>query len=104
MASTGLNLSYGGPSPTILTPASATSVYSSPAPYGVKAEPDDEDDSSSTSSATAHAEPARKKQKRNKPTLSCHECVERKTKNMHTFGPMPGYDWFMVSSFWDVPA
>jgi hypothetical protein len=25
-------------------------------------------------------EPARKKQKRNKPTLSCEECVERKTK------------------------
>lgn len=24
--------------------------------------------------------PSRKKQKRNKPTLSCHECVERKTK------------------------
>merc|ERR1712093_713513 len=26
------------------------------------------------------AEPPRKKQKRNKPTLSCEECVERKTK------------------------
>lgn len=25
-------------------------------------------------------EPPKKKQKRNKPTLSCHECVERKTK------------------------
>ena len=25
-------------------------------------------------------QPARKKQKRNKPTLSCEECVERKTK------------------------
>lgn len=25
-------------------------------------------------------EPPRKKQKRNKPTLSCEECVERKTK------------------------
>lgn len=24
--------------------------------------------------------PQKKKQKRNKPTLSCHECVERKTK------------------------
>jgi hypothetical protein len=24
--------------------------------------------------------PSRKKQKRNKPTLSCEECVERKTK------------------------
>jgi hypothetical protein len=28
-------------------------------------------------------EPARKKQKRNKPTLSCEECVERKTKVSH---------------------
>ncbi len=26
------------------------------------------------------SEPPRKKQKRNKPTLSCEECVERKTK------------------------
>jgi len=26
------------------------------------------------------ATPPRKKQKRNKPTLSCEECVERKTK------------------------
>jgi hypothetical protein len=25
-------------------------------------------------------QPAKKKQKRNKPTLSCEECVERKTK------------------------
>lgn len=31
------------------------------------------------SAAHGHA-PARKKQKRNKPTLSCEECVERKTK------------------------
>lgn len=28
----------------------------------------------------AAEEPPRKKQKRNKPTLSCEECVERKTK------------------------
>lgn len=28
----------------------------------------------------AVGEPSRKKQKRNKPTLSCFECVERKTK------------------------
>ncbi|KAK3352368.1 fungal-specific transcription factor domain-containing protein [Lasiosphaeria hispida] len=38
--------------------------------------PSDRD--SSTTSPTA--EPERKKQKRNKPTLSCFECVERKTK------------------------
>ncbi|KAK2067719.1 hypothetical protein P8C59_001432 [Phyllachora maydis] len=36
------------------------------------------EDGSSTLSPTA--EPQRKKQKRNKPTLSCLECVERKTK------------------------
>jgi hypothetical protein len=31
-------------------------------------------------SPDAAAPPPRKKQKRNKPTLSCEECVERKTK------------------------
>ena len=31
-------------------------------------------------SAQGIDQPARKKQKRNKPTLSCEECVERKTK------------------------
>ena len=29
---------------------------------------------------TEDGQPQRKKQKRNKPTLSCEECVERKTK------------------------
>jgi len=33
-----------------------------------------------SSTASPSAEPERKKQKRNKPTLSCFECVERKTK------------------------
>lgn len=67
-------------SPTaILTPTSANTLYSSPASFNVvKEEPADDRDSSS--SATGVSEPARKKQKRNKPTLSCHECVERKTK------------------------
>ena len=37
-----------------------------------KLEPRDDGDGSST--------PPKKKQKRNKPTLSCEECVERKTK------------------------
>lgn len=37
----------------------------------------EEDDGSPTIDGE---EPAKKKQKRNKPTLSCHECVERKTK------------------------
>ena len=35
---------------------------------------------SPTSTTTAGGGPQRKKQKRNKPTLSCFECVERKTK------------------------
>ncbi|KAL3418395.1 zn 2cys6 transcription factor [Phlyctema vagabunda] len=33
-----------------------------------------------TESSSSLSEPAKKKQKRNKPTLSCEECVERKTK------------------------
>lgn len=36
--------------------------------------------SPAASSATHGHAPAKKKQKRNKPTLSCEECVERKTK------------------------
>lgn len=36
---------------------------------------------------TLPGQPAKKKQKRNKPTLSCEECVERKTKvsSLHRF-------------------
>jgi hypothetical protein len=34
----------------------------------------------SINSSTPGDAPPKKKQKRNKPTLSCHECVERKTK------------------------
>ncbi|KAK7432624.1 hypothetical protein QQZ08_000832 [Neonectria magnoliae] len=40
---------------------------------------DDSDDQDDNSLITRIG-PPRKKQKRNKPTLSCHECVERKTK------------------------
>ncbi|KAM7195643.1 hypothetical protein V8F20_007387 [Naviculisporaceae sp. PSN 640] len=40
----------------------------------------DREDSSTASPTTTSTEPQRKKQKRNKPTLSCFECVERKTK------------------------
>ncbi|KAI2614152.1 fungal-specific transcription factor domain-containing protein [Hypoxylon fragiforme] len=74
---------------TILTPTSASTLYASPDsgthPYfgSAKSEPDDGDGLSSGGSVTAapsFAEPAKKKQKRNKPTLSCYECVERKTK------------------------
>ncbi|KAI1409127.1 fungal-specific transcription factor domain-containing protein [Hypoxylon sp. FL1857] len=72
----------------ILTPTSASTLYASPdsanAPfYGAKSEPEDGDGTASGDSVTAlpsYAEPVKKKQKRNKPTLSCHECVERKTK------------------------
>ncbi|KAH8681329.1 fungal-specific transcription factor domain-containing protein [Xylariales sp. PMI_506] len=68
---------------SILTPASVNSVntiYSSPAPIGaVKREIDDATDGTHSDSAT-NGDHAKKKQKRNKPTLSCHECVERKTK------------------------
>ncbi|RGP63709.1 hypothetical protein FLONG3_9814 [Fusarium longipes] len=41
--------------------------------------PDGEDQDASTTPVDGE-EPPKKKQKRNKPTLSCHECVERKTK------------------------
>ncbi|KAK8080730.1 hypothetical protein PG997_008548, partial [Apiospora hydei] len=62
----------------ILTPTSANTIYSSPSSsFHVKNEVDDRDGSVGVADAS---EPSRKKQKRNKPTLSCHECVERKTK------------------------
>ncbi|KAL7949876.1 fungal-specific transcription factor domain-containing protein [Trichoderma barbatum] len=41
---------------------------------------DPDADADSTLPETHASGPPRKKQKRNKPTLSCHECVERKTK------------------------
>ncbi|KAI8957213.1 fungal-specific transcription factor domain-containing protein [Daldinia sp. FL1419] len=73
---------------TILTPTSASTLYTSPDSatqpfFRPKSEPEDGDGTSSGGSVTAvppFAEPLKKKQKRNKPTLSCHECVERKTK------------------------
>ncbi|TLD16783.1 uncharacterized protein PgNI_01787 [Pyricularia grisea] len=40
----------------------------------------------SSDSSVALGEPLRKKQKRNKPTLSCSQCVERKTKRQTLFG------------------
>ncbi|KAI2618823.1 fungal-specific transcription factor domain-containing protein [Hypoxylon sp. NC1633] len=72
----------------ILTPTSASTLYASPDSanqpfFGAKSEPEDGDGLSSGGSITAtpsYAEPVKKKQKRNKPTLSCYECVERKTK------------------------
>lgn len=46
--------------------------------------PDADDQDAST--PVDGEEPPKKKQKRNKPTLSCHECVERKTK-VRQFSP-----------------
>jgi hypothetical protein len=40
----------------------------------------DESHARDSSTASPGGEPQKKKQKRNKPTLSCFECVERKTK------------------------
>ncbi|KAI0203801.1 fungal-specific transcription factor domain-containing protein [Astrocystis sublimbata] len=72
--------------PAILSPDSTNSIYTSPdsghhAYYMAKSEPDDGASTGSSAAAgTSSHEPMKKKQKRNKPTLSCHECVERKTK------------------------
>lgn len=49
-------------------------------------------------------EPPKKKQKRNKPTLSCHECVERKTKVrlleicLSCSSIMPQFEFLFLSS------
>jgi hypothetical protein len=47
-------------------------------------------DSSTASPAGASDQYPKKKQKRNKPTLSCFECVERKTKACLSFISTPG--------------
>ncbi|KAI1163273.1 fungal-specific transcription factor domain-containing protein [Nemania serpens] len=72
--------------PGILSPDSTNSIYASPDSghqpfYLGKSEPDDGASTGSSAAAgPSSTEPPKKKQKRNKPTLSCHECVERKTK------------------------
>ena len=82
-----------------LTPSSASTgtIYASPGlsqqllqalspirrDIDVKDEEEDHDEhdrSDRSHSDDTTGEPSRKKQKRNKPTLSCQECVERKTK------------------------
>lgn len=79
-----MSYASGRPHPnTILTPTSLDSthnVYASPTPMTVKSE---WGDSGQSNDATPDDGSVRKKQKRNKPTLSCHECVERKTKVSH---------------------
>ncbi|KAI0409539.1 fungal-specific transcription factor domain-containing protein [Xylaria palmicola] len=73
-------------SPPVISPDSAAdSIYASPDSgqpfYLAKSEPEDgASTGSSVAAGPSAAEPLKKKQKRNKPTLSCHECVERKTK------------------------
>jgi hypothetical protein len=86
-------------SPAIWGSASSTPVNADraganghgPSP-GLGVSPDDDRDSSSASpSATATTDQPRKKQKRNKPTLSCFECVERKTKVCGCFFSLSGH-------------
>lgn len=81
-----MSYASGRPHPnTILTPTSLDSTahnvaYGSPTALAVKSEwgPDSGQSTAATpEDSSAHS---KKKQKRNKPTLSCHECVERKTK------------------------
>ncbi|KAI1333085.1 fungal-specific transcription factor domain-containing protein [Xylariaceae sp. FL0255] len=75
-------------SPTgVLSPISNSTLYASPDSthhqpfYVTKSEPEDGGSTgSSVHAGSSLTEPLKKKQKRNKPTLSCHECVERKTK------------------------
>ncbi|KAK3368972.1 hypothetical protein B0T24DRAFT_346377 [Lasiosphaeria ovina] len=43
------------------------------------------DDDADSGTASPSAEPSKKRQKRNKPTLSCFECVERKTKTLDCY-------------------
>jgi hypothetical protein len=77
-----LSYNRGGASPTnLLTPLSARPIYASPDSTASRQSPDtklEPDDDGGSIAATE--EPAKKKQRRNKPTLSCQECVERKTK------------------------
>ncbi|KAL0930416.1 zn 2cys6 transcription factor [Colletotrichum truncatum] len=76
----------GAPTQPAVTATSTPSSSVPPTqtyPYnGVKSEDSIAgDDSASPDGLHNPDEPPKKKQKRNKPTLSCHECVERKTKS-----------------------
>ncbi|CAI0646681.1 unnamed protein product [Colletotrichum noveboracense] len=69
------------------TPLSSSTAAAHPSsqsyPYNGIVKTEDSVDGNSASpdgQLNASDEPPKKKQKRNKPTLSCHECVERKTK------------------------
>jgi hypothetical protein len=61
-------------------PAMDASVYSSDSPVATSDSPLNPDATPVKLENGYPSEQAKKKQKRNKPTLSCEECVERKTK------------------------
>jgi hypothetical protein len=68
---------------TVLTPTSVSTsaTFPSPPTRSSNRRPSSAVESRNDSDDQVNGdEPVRKKQKRNKPTLSCHECVERKTK------------------------
>ena len=71
------------PGPAALTPSSAsTATFPSPnasSSRGHRLERREYADLDADAAMNGD-EPSSKRQKRNKPTLSCHECVERKTK------------------------
>jgi hypothetical protein len=67
------------PSTTPSTRSKRLSKGSASASDSRSAERDEEHDNNDDA-GSVNAQRAKKKQKRNKPTLSCSECVERKTK------------------------
>ncbi|KAJ0375070.1 hypothetical protein COL26b_006617 [Colletotrichum chrysophilum] len=94
------------------TPLSSSTVAAHPSsqsyPYNGIVKTEDSVDGNSASpdgQLNASDEPPKKKQKRNKPTLSCHECVERKTKQaeLHSLRLLPlpspalGASWSTVA-------
>ncbi|KAI6323742.1 hypothetical protein MCOR34_001727 [Pyricularia oryzae] len=87
--SSGSGTVYASPSPSLpqrigLPDVSGSSIAAYGLPVvgsGIPVSVDDaKPDPVSSDSSVALGEPLRKKQKRNKPTLSCSQCVERKTK------------------------
>ncbi len=65
-------------SPAAYTPVTPTAGHAGlPLPQNGHGDPHASEKATPSNPADS---PARKKQRRNKPTLSCEECVERKTK------------------------
>jgi hypothetical protein len=94
-------MAQGSTTAAVVTPSSAstaTTIYASPTEYSAtrpdtaSSEGPDEDDEILVSPTNGDDSPEspKKKQKRNKPTLSCHECVERKTK-VRCLSPLVSY-------------